>query len=362
MDSFAKQALEASGLDYSDYVPSSEPITEEPAAQVTEEETQATGIDESILSDLSSTSNEANVEEEAENTDSQEENSSDEEAGASKKGDVDYVYATGPKGRKKIKVDYSNKEVIKKAHQKAAAADLYRLQRDAAKKEAAELKELAEHFKKLDQAYEKESVLGVVKSMKGGQEALDALIEAKLAEREAVAAMSPEERRAWELEQETIHGNKEVQRLREQLEAREARDREREEQAKVAEVERLVTPAFDRYRFKGKLNNEEHEYILDKMLWTQVEDELNELPEEIPLTQALVDRAYRNNAAKIRKMMSLQAEKKVKKIVDKKKANALASTQVAASKKIQKKDAGQTIAEDLQKGNFNSLINKFFNQ
>lgn len=360
MDNFAKLALEASGVDYSEFVASQESsATPEPE----EREEKETGIEDEILSKLNPTSEEANSDEETEETEGQEDASaeSEDEATESKEdAQVDYVYATGPKGRKKIKVDYSDKERIKRAYQKEVAADLYKVQRDSIKKENESLKETAQFFNKLDEAFVKSGPLGVIRSMKGGSEALEALIEEKIAEREAVAAMSPEEKRIWEKEQEAAHGNKEVERLRAQLEARDKADQERAEQAKVAEIEKLVTPAFERYRFQGKLNNEEHEYILDKMLWTQVEDELNDLPEEIPLTQAMVDSTYRNTAAKIRKMMSLQADTKVKKIVDNKKAKALASAQVAAKSKIVKKSQSDKLAEALQTGDFKSVVDLYF--
>lgn len=245
--------------------------------------------------------------------------------------DVEYVAVTDHTGkRKKIKVDYSDKNKIRKAFEMAGGMRKFQAERDSIKKEFEEFKETAgqkaSSFDKLEEIYQDEGFSGLVNFLEDDPQAFDRLVDEALELRNA----GPEAIAQHEQSLEAKRKSRAEQKRLAELESREKGLQEREEAMEEARLESQIHPAFDRYRFAGKLGDADQEYMLDEMVWNNALKKLEDYPEDVPLTQALIDKEFRNVANKVRKLVNVQAKKQTKKIIKETKKEAAENVQAKA--------------------------------
>lgn len=347
--SFQEALLKESGLSLEEY--EAEVPSVEDAAPV-----------EETPSDEETISHETSSEEESEESDEQE-SSEEEEAQVQAKEDdvedVEYVYATGPKGRKKIKVDYSNRDLVKRAFQKAVAADLYRHERDATKKTQDEWKEKVETFERLNEAFSSKGAEGVLELL-AGPEGVQTWLQQKIDERERLANMTPEEKRQLEVQQTIQEKETRAERLERELQEIRQRMEKQAEESRTKELESIVYPAYERYNFDGKLGNEQHEYRLNRLMWQQAEEAIEALPEDTPLTKALADRIYRDAARDVQSLIGERAKVITKKAAVKRKVAATEAAQTAATKGMSPQSKQSKLQKAMDTGDISSAMSLFF--
>lgn len=253
--------------------------------------------------------------------------------------------------RRKVKVDYSDKDNIKKAFSMAAGARKWQAERDSLKKELDSFKETSgkkvENWDSISSVYEKQGIQGLVNFLEGSEEAFEKLVDRTIQEREWKNTASPEELELHRYRQEQAQKESEVEKLRRELEDIKNTQLSAKEEAELSTLKAEINPVFDKYRFSGKLNNPVHEEMLDDMLWTNAMKQLEDLPDEASITPTLVNKVFRNYANNLRTLVNKQAEQKASQTIQKKKRQATETVQVKASKSLNNK--GAVTAKDLIK-------------
>lgn len=264
-----------------------------------------------------------------------------------------FVKSTDGK-RQAVKIDYSNKESIKQAYLKAAGFPLLNNKLSTLSKKYAESEKdrlsLKTDMDKLENIYQKQGVEALINTL-GKSDELDKLVDAKIRHREYLASLSPEEKYRLEMKQQAEGAEKRASAVEAKYNKMLEDVEKRNEAALTKTLEAKLHPAFDRYRFAGKLGDSVVEHQLDETVWTQVTRRLEQYPDDTELTQALIDREFRTVSQNLQKVIQVQAEKKVQKTVDKKKANAANAAQLVAKKGVSSTGEREKFVESIKSGN-----------
>lgn len=263
--------------------------------------------------------------------------------------DTEIVTVTDHTGkRKKIKIDYTDRNSIKKAHQMMAGARKWQVERDQERSWRTENAPKVENWDRLEKIFSEEGSRGLINFLEDDPEAFSRLVDEDLARRNA----SPEELAEYQRQDE----ERARTRREEDFERRQNELAEREEAIETQRLESQINPAFDRYRFAGKLGDEDQEHMLDEMVWNNALKKLEDYPEDTELTQAMIDREFRNVAMKVRKLVNTEAQKQTKKIVKQKKAKAAEQTQIAAKKGMGAERGAAEIRDSIRSGNVAGIL------
>lgn len=307
-------------------------------------------------------------EEESETEESAEPESKDSESEQAKKAkaskDIEEVTVTDTKGRRKVKVDFSDREKLKKYVALAHGGRKWQQERDTVKSELGkvqtEYKTLKSDFDKLEEAYQSGGVAGLVNLLEGRKDAFDNWYQQEASRRESFASMSDSERRSYELEQEQLRRDSENQKLREEYESKLSKIQEEKEITETRALESRLHPAFDRYRFSGKLGDEVAEHHYDQAIWNQALSNLEQLPEEIEITQAMIDKEFRTVSAAFRKVINKQVQSGTKKAVEQQKKTATTKAQAKVSRGIKQNSDLDNLKSNLKSGNIVESLSSFF--
>ena len=261
------------------------------------------------------------------------------------------------RGRTKVKIDYSDREAIKKAYVEAAGMRraFTKANREAKshKDTQAKLDSLQGDWDKIEEAWSSDGVKGIVSILSQNnpnawQEAVDAEIE----QRNFIAQMSPEDRYKYDLNLQQEAASKKETELEKKYQDLYNKQLQAEERAQEKKLESQLHPTFDRYRFAGKLGDAVAEAEFDESMWLKVTNRLAQYPEDKELTQAIIDKEFRTVANRMRKHLNVQVEKKLKKAVNNQKAEASKRAQVIASKGLSGSGAKREFVENMKKGDF----------
>ena len=248
--------------------------------------------------------------------------------------DYEEVLVKGPNGRRqKLRIDYSDREKIKKAYLQAAGMRKAFQERDQALSQLkqyteGEAKEKLEAWDYLQEAYERDGIRGLIEAIEDDPNAYDNFLEQEIQRREQLALMTPEERRAYELEQEKARKDAEVERLRQEMEEFKRSVMEEKEKAELTSLENIVSSAFEAYSFDGALNDPEKETLLNEMLWARGREALAQLPDDVPITSAVAKREFRKIAKTLNEMIKVEGRKQASRVINRKKKES--------AKKVQK--------------------------
>jgi hypothetical protein len=283
--------------------------------------------------------------------------SSDEQAAAPEQ-DIEEVILTDESGKKKLKVDWKDKEKLKKYIQMAAGMRKFQAERDKLKQEYDGYKSASsdkvQAFETLDKVWGKEGIEGVIKLL-GGPEALSQFEQKAIEKHKFLSSASPEQKKAFELEQQLLSERREREALQKSVEENLRRAEEQRSQASQKEAESMVFPAFERYRFTGKLGDAALEHSLDEAVWTQTLSRLEKLPEG-SLSQAVIDKEFRSVASTFNKAIQKQASSEAKKVVETKKAAAKASVSAAAARGMSGAKQSNVTRDKIVKGDLKSAF------
>ncbi len=274
--------------------------------------------------------------------------------------DIEELLVKGVEGRKqKLKIDYSDRKAIKQAFVKAAGMRKFQAERDATLKTHQTLQKehdgLKSDFQKIEKAFEEHGAKGIVELL-GGEEAWKQAVDDELSHRDYVNNLSADEKYQLEMKKRDEQYQKQLEAEKSKREEFQKQIEEKEAQASLKELESKLHPAFDRYRFAGKLGDTSTENLYDEAIWTKVKQRLGEYPETLELSQAAIDKEFRTVANMFRKHIKAQTEKQVKKTVEKKKTETAQRAQVAAKKGLSGSTQQRKILESLRDGNLGDAL------
>lgn len=277
-------------------------------------------------------------------------------------GEKEVITVTDESGRKrKVEIDYSNREAIKKAYAAAAGMRKFQAERDQSllreKTKDSELSEYKTNWQTLEQAFQKGGEEGLIDLLRGRQGAYKEQIKKELDKAKFLENASPEELEQFNAREEAEKLRQEHAKLRKENEEFKKKVTEEREQSELKETQSRVYPVFDKYRFAEKLGDSNDEHMFDQMLWNTALERLKPYEEQgLDLSPELVDREFRNVAASIRKRINLQAERKVDKVVEQKKREATENVQAKVKSSYSKDGDAEKLKALIKSGDTGSIF------
>jgi hypothetical protein len=258
---------------------------------------------------------------------------------------VEEFYVTDETGRKKLMIDFSDKEQLKKYVQMAHGGRKWKSDKDKAE---SELKKLQSDWQSLESVYSDKGIEGLVNFLAKDEQAYSKHLNAQLERAKFKEKASPAQIEQLELMEKLERAEKERAKLEKQLkDDLDKRQAEREQSEKQA-LEAKLHPVFDKYRFAGKLGNEEAEEEFDKAVWTRAISSLQTVEGE--LTPAVVDNAFKKASGLYRDYLNKQAEAGVKKAIETKKVQAQQAVVGRAMKPLQQKNSDDDLRKEIAGG------------
>jgi hypothetical protein len=271
------------------------------------------------------------------------------------------VVVTDEKGKRKIEVDFNNKDQIKKYVQMAHGARKWQAERDQALGKAKEVEskysELRSNWDILEETYQSSGVEGLIDLLEGRNGAFSEWEKSRIDRHEALKKASPAERELFEAREREAVRQREIDRIRKENEDFRTKVSQEREQAELRSLEGTVHPVFDRYRFADKLGDSDTEQMFDEMLWTSALKRLEPYEEKgIPLTQDLIEKEFKTVSTALRKRINVQAEKRAAKAVEQKKREATENVQAAVSSGYRSTPVAKEAEDLIKNGNLGALF------
>lgn len=279
-------------------------------------------------------------------------------------GDIEFIRVTDETGRKrKVKIDYTDRKSIANAFKQAAGMRKFQAERDKVKTDYTDIQakytELNDVYGKLNNAWEEGGVKAVVNLLGGSADAWEKAVEEDAAHKAYLENLTPNEKIKLEMEEREKNYQAQLNAERKKREEFQSTIAQKEEQAALQSLESKLHPSFDRYRFAGKLGDPVAEHHFDTSVWNLVTKRLEEYPDDVELTQAIIDKEFRTVANNFRKVVNVQTEKKVQKTIENKKVDASQRAQVAAKKGLTSTGDAQKFVDDIKGGNLASAWSSF---
>jgi hypothetical protein len=245
--------------------------------------------------------------------------------------DIIEVAFTDHKGKRSAKVDLSDKDTIKKLLSKAFGSTKWKVEKDQLKQEFDTYKkvndEKVQFFSQLEEAFGDGSYGGienVIKLLTKDEGAIDSLIAHREAEKQRLAKMDPVERAKLEWEQERLRDRVTHEKRIAELEGREKLTKDQQAKAEEESLKTMAAIAHGKFNFDGKLGNDRTETRLNKALWNDAADLLEEKGITKP-TQRQMEAAFQIVYKDLISGYETTSEKKVATRVEQKKAQAAKS-------------------------------------
>ncbi len=309
-----------------------EPAPEPEIEASADEEIEESESDEEVESDAS------NPDEETDEVDSEVEDSEEEEAQASEP-DIEYIKANG----KKVKIDFNDRDNIKRVYSLAAGARQWQAERDSLKekneaisKEYGDLKETINYLESIKDNHEElfEAVTG-----KSLQSKFDEWAE----EQNMIGSMTEREKAMYLSNQDHQKKLRQVQEKEKNLQKRLEEVAKKDEEAKQAKQTSIANPIFFKYNFDGELGNDQLEHRMNKALWSEAREELSAFEE---VTPDMVEETFNRISNQIRGGFNASAKKAVSKTVKDKRKQVKSKAQkmaVAEPKETRKQELDELI-------------------
>lgn len=271
------------------------------------------------------------------------------------------IIVTDETGKKKIKVDWNNKEKLKQYVQLAHGARKWQAERDQALNAKTEiegrLKELSSNWETLETTYQNGGVAALVDLLEGRKGAFDDWEKSRIDRYNFLQKATPAQKELFEAKEKEAYREAELARIRKENEDFRNSVLAEKEAASLKSLEGTVHPAFDRYRFADKLGDADTENMFDEMLWNNALKRLEPYEEKgVPITADLVDREFKAVSSALRKRINVQAEKKAAKAVEQKKREATENAQAAVSAGYKSTNVGQEAMKLASEGNLGALF------
>lgn len=261
-------------------------------------------------------------------------------------------------GRRKVKVDLSNRDALAKILPQAYGFRKMQVERDKAQAQLKEaqprLAELETQWQTLERTYQEGGVEGLVDLLGGKKGHYREFLSAEIQKDARYKSATQAERERMDLEERVAKMQRDSE-LREKRAAEEATKAKTErEAAELTNLESQLVPAFNKHRFAGTLGNESQEQAFDQAIWNQAIANLEKLPDDQPLTSALIEKEFKTVATAFRAAIGKQASAQTKKVIESKKAAAQTQVAVAAQRGLAPQGA-DSMSAHIRKGGVGGL-------
>lgn len=183
----------------------------------------------------------------------------------------DDIEIIATKDGKQVKIDYSDRDRIKKAHLLARQGRIWQSERDNALKENEALKESSSSNAEILETLEavKDDIPELFRIITGGED-WDAMIENEIRQREEIAQLTPEQLNVYNKHRLNEKRDRELARREAEWEKKLQDAEDTRTKADQDTQRALINGAFNEYRFNGQLNDKVKEHKLDQMVWNNV--------------------------------------------------------------------------------------------
>lgn len=230
----------------------------------------------------------------------------------------------------------------------------FQAERDTLKKEkealAKEHSELKTHWASLEEAYAKDGLAGVLNTIAGDPKAYDSHLQKEFERKAERERATPSQREKMDLEDRLARLEKDLSTERKAKTDFEQKISGQRAEAEQKELQSVVNPLFDKYRFTGKLGDEESEYYYDKALWKETMENLDGVPED-SLTREAIENEFKKVAGAFRKVINKQVETKTQKVIATKKKDAAESAAAKATSGMTSSAATDEFRNNMRSGN-----------
>lgn len=278
--------------------------------------------------------------------------------------DIEELTVTGATGRRKVKVDFSDRDMLKKHIALSYGARKWQKERDEARTKLEEVTKefsgLSEDWNKVEKAYQDRGVEGLVDLLEGEEGAYSKFIKQEISRIQNFENMSDSEKDVWQAKREIDKQTRDNKRLQADYEKKLAEINAAQERTTKQQLEASLHPAFDRNRFKGRLGNEVAEHRLDKAIWTEAMAELEALPENVEITPAIASKIFRKVKKDLDAVLAEQSDRKVKSAMDRTKKSAASKARATVTKGLSGSQQVEAFKSDMRKGDLVSGIKSFF--
>jgi len=268
--------------------------------------------------------------------------------------DAEYIKADG----KKIKVDYADKAKIKKAYELAAGMRKFQKERDEAikreKEKEEKLSKQEELWGKIEAAADAEDFNTLMKIMTKGKMDFDTLLSSKIERMKLREDATEEEAEKMDLHDEIASLKASLAKVTSDVTKKQELAEAAKEQAELQNLEAKIHPAFDKYRFHGKLGDADAEQQLDEMLWAKVINNLDDYDGK--LDAEIINKEFSKVAAAINKVVNKQTERTVKKTTEARKRNAKETAQLEQVRGYVDSGLKQEAAAKIKSGDLTHIL------
>lgn len=276
------------------------------------------------------------------------------------KPDVEELIVSDDSGRKKLKIDWNNREQIKKYISMAAGMRKFQAERDKYKAElekvSPEHKEYKESWTALQKAYDENGVAGIINLVTGDKEGHQKYLSREMQKMKFREEASPQELERMELQELLDKERRDRERQKKEFDDILKKSQEKDSEANLKELKSQINPVFEKYRFAGKLGNPAAEARFDKAIWRDAMETLDALPEHTELTPEMVNKAFRDAASDYRAMIKQEADAKAKKVIESKKVAAKEAVVKSVTSGVKNNSSREAFDSDVKKGDWHSAI------
>jgi len=242
---------------------------------------------------------------------------------------VEEVAVKGKDGkRKNIKVDFSDKDKLKKYVQKAANAVRLQSERDALQAKVGKLEEAQTAMNSLQEIVDTKGFEGLIDHLNSDNGGFKAWMDQKVARHEQRLHASEDELARLDAEDKAAELQRRLERIEQQEQSREERLSEERNQVELDKLASQVNPVYFKYTFDGKLGDSVAEQRHNKAMFREVTETLDNLREEgVQITPAVIEREFKAYASPLLKGVNRKVRQNTKRAIDKKKAEATTHAQ-----------------------------------
>lgn len=274
------------------------------------------------------------------------------------------ITVSDDKGRRKVEVDFNNKEQLKKYVQMAYGARKWQAERDQAISSRKQLEtqhaEQKQNWDLMNDVYANQGVEGLVDLLEGRRGAFKDYEKRIVDRNRFMEKASPEEIEALTAREELDKMRRENERTKKANEEFKQQVTSEKEQAELRSMESRVNPVFEKYRFADKLGDAHDEHMFDEMLWNSALKRLEPYEEKgLDITPELVEREFRSVAGAIRKRIGVQAEKKASRTIEQKKQEATENIQAKVKSGYKTGGATEEAKGLINNGNLSGLFKQW---
>lgn len=290
---------------------------------------------------------------------------------SSKGKDIEKLKVTGPNGPEEIEIDFSNREELKRQISMAYGARKWQNERDLAQKKLKEMepdyKDATETRDAIVGAFKQKGFKGLVNLLLQDETGYDKLLDMEVQKRQAYTTATPELKAKMDAEARYEELLRQMQFKEEQNKLEQEKLTERQQQIaaeKQAVAEQsfttMASTALQMNTFKGKLGDAELESRLDDSVWSSVRKALSQLPDDMDITQELLNSMVSKEVALFNKGLGRKVEADVKQSVEKTKQASANKLATAAQQGMGKNGNADKFADSLNKGDTASAVRAFF--